>query len=393
MDNKILIDGNLFCCLSQEQQEEIKTDIANKKFQTVYRYQENFVKEKTGYRCSVCGGFYPYLRIKYENKLIAPEDISKLKGKLKKCKKAATVFCKNHYYAQNKKTLLKFECDADRNMQQTDVIPIMGEVYHTIMSLDEKFMATETFNGTLGIVDVSTKQMIAKKQKCKINGSFIFSEENKLLYFFEDAIRYWDFIEKKDEVIWKVPEEWKFSGDDKKTIHVVCNNVLYNGTKNTYLFQFLSGDETNVVVMKDKDLDGVVQLPKTRVLSRLVYAKELNQYTFVSEDGVNIYDENFKMIEKFAYPDFIHFSNGGGYFPITMLDSNYPHRVFLSPNGKWILLDYFNEVILMKHENYEIKYCLFSYTGKTALHMGFVDSSHFWYTWGDTTYFQEILEN
>ncbi len=28
MDNKIVIDGNLFCCLSQEQQEEIKTGIA-----------------------------------------------------------------------------------------------------------------------------------------------------------------------------------------------------------------------------------------------------------------------------------------------------------------------------------------------------------------------------
>ncbi len=57
MDNKILIDGNLFCCLSQEQQEEIRTDIGNKKFQTVYHYQENLIKEKTGYRCSVCGDF------------------------------------------------------------------------------------------------------------------------------------------------------------------------------------------------------------------------------------------------------------------------------------------------------------------------------------------------
>ncbi len=35
----------------------------------------------------------------------------------------------------------------------------------------------------------------------------------------------------------------------------------------------------------------------------------------------------------------------------------------------------------------------FSYTGKTAQHMGFVDNKHFWYTWGDTTYFQEIAED
>lgn len=130
---EISIDGNLFCCLSKEQQEEAKTDIENNKFKTVYNYQENFVKEKTGYRCSICGKFYPYLSIKYDNELIAPEDISKLKGKLKKYKKASTVFYGEHYYAYNKKTLLKFEMDAEQNMQQTDVIPIMGEVYNTII--------------------------------------------------------------------------------------------------------------------------------------------------------------------------------------------------------------------------------------------------------------------
>lgn len=392
MDNIILIDGNLFCCLSQEQQEEVKNDIKNRNIRTVYRYQENLVKEKTGYRCSECGEFYPYLRIKYENKLIAPEDISKLKGELKKYKKASTVFCNNHYYAQNKKTLLKFECDSEQNMQQTDAIPIMGEVYHTIMSKDEKYIATENFNGTIGIVDVSTKQIIAKKQKCKINGSFIFSEEDILLYFFEDAIRYWDFIENKEEIIWTVPEEWKISKDNK-IIHVVCNNVIYNGTKSTYLFQCMSGDITYVVVIKDKNLDEVVQLPKAPTLSRLVYMEELKQYTLVSEDGVNIYDENFRVIEKISYPNFISFSNGGGYFPITMHDSEYPQRIFLSPDGKWILIDYFTKVVLMKRENYEIKYCLFSYTGKTAQHMGFVDNKHFWYTWGDTTYIQEIVED
>lgn len=392
MENNIVIDGNLFCCLSKEQQEEIKRDIENQNMKKVYHYQENLIKEKTGYCCGVCGACYPYLRMKYKDELIAPEDISKLEGELKKYKKAATFFCDNHYYAQNKKTLLKFEPDVKQNMQQTDVIPIMGDVYHTIMSQDEKYIATENFKGTLGIVDACTKQMIAKKQKCKINGSFIFSEDDNLLYFFEDTIRCWNFIENKEEIIWKVPEEWKLSGDNEKTIHVVCNNVIYNGTKHTYLFQCVAGEITYVVVIKDKDLDEVVQLPDAPVLCRLVYVEERNQYTLVSEGKVNIYDEHFNSIENFAYPDFIHISDGGGYFPVTIHESDYPHRIFLSPDGKWILLDYFTSVILMKHENYEIKYCLFSYTGRTAQNMGFVDSKHFWYTWGDTTYIREIVE-
>lgn len=236
------------------------------------------------------------------------------------------------------------------------------------------------------------KQIISKKQKCKINGSFIFSEDDKLLYFFENAIRYWDFIKNEEEIIWNVPEEWKLSKDNEKTVHVACNNVIYNSTENTYLFQCMARDITYIVVIKDTGLNKVIQLPNVPVLCKLVYVKELNQYTLISEHKANIYDENFNIIESFAYPNFMHISNGGGYFPITINESGYPHRIFLSPDGKWILLDYFTSVILMKHENYEIKYCLFSYTGRTAQHMGFVDCKHFWYTWGDTTYIQEIVE-
>ena len=174
MENNMIIDDNLFCCLTQEEQGRLKRDIENNNFKAVYHYQKNFVQEKTGYRCSICGAFYPYLQIKYKDEMIAPEGIAKLKGELKKYKKASTVFCGNHYYAQNKKTLLKFDMDADKNMQQTDVIPIMGDVYQVIMSQDEKYIATENFNGTIAIVDTCDKQMIAKKQKCKINGSFTF---------------------------------------------------------------------------------------------------------------------------------------------------------------------------------------------------------------------------
>ena len=105
-----------------------------------------------------------------------------------------------------------------------------------------------------------------------------------------------------------------------------------------------------------------------------------------------IYDGNFNITETFAYPQLRRISDGGGIFPITQQTSGYPHRIFLSPDGRWILLDYFTSVLLMKHEGYEIKFSLFSYTGKTAQYMGFVDNQHFWYTWGDTTYIQEIAE-
>lgn len=105
-----------------------------------------------------------------------------------------------------------------------------------------------------------------------------------------------------------------------------------------------------------------------------------------------IYDGNFNITETFAYPQLRRISDGGGIFPITQQTSGYPHRIFLSPDGKWILLDYFTAILLMKHEGYEIKFNLFSYTGKTAQYMGFVDNQHFWYTWGDTTYIQEIAE-
>lgn len=325
--------------------------------------------------------------------MIAPEGIAKLKGEQKKYKKASTIFCGNHYYAQNKKTLLKFEMDANQDMQQTDIIPIMGDVYHIIMSEDEKYIATENFNGTIGIVDVCGKQMIAKKQKCKINGLFMFSADNKsILYFFEDAIWCWNFDENKEKMIWKVPEEWKLSGEEKKEIHVVCSNVVYNRKKNTYLFPCMAGDITYVVVIKEEEMHKVIKLPESPVLCRLVYLEGRNQYTMFSEGKANIYDEDFNLIENFPCPDFVHISDGGGYFPITLHDSDYPHRIFLSPDGKWLLLDYFTHIIFMKHENYEIKYCLFSYAGKVAKHMGFIDSEHFWYTWGDSTYIQEIVE-
>ena len=103
-----------------------------------------------------------------------------------------------------------------------------------------------------------------------------------------------------------------------------------------------------------------------------------------------ILSSDFCVVERFLSPHIIKIHDGGGMFPVTRHVSEHPNRTFLSPDGKWLLLDYFNSIILMRHENKEIHFCLYSHTGKVAQHMGFLDCNHFWYTWGDTTYIQKI---
>ena len=64
--------------------------------------------------------------------------------------------------------------------------------------------------------------------------------------------------------------------------------------------------------------------------------------------------------------------------------------MMLSPDGKWLLLNYLGTVILMRHEDLSIRHCIYSTKGKNVVQMGFVDCSTFWYSQGDTTYIQEI---
>ena len=116
----------------------------------------------------------------------------------------------------------------------------------------------------------------------------------------------------------------------------------------------------------------------------------MNQYTFVCGGRIHVCDENFNTIEEIQYPHLTHISDGGGAFPITRLSIDSPDRAILSPDGGWILLDYFNYIILMDHRDYTIKHCVYSYTGKVASHMGFLDSNRFWYTWGNSTCVQDI---
>lgn len=380
----------VFCCLSQEQQEMVYTAAENHDPRAVYDAQQNLLREKHGYRCSICGKFYPYIELDYRETRIDPRKYAKVAGNLRKGRKAAVVFDGQYYYAQNKKTLLKFEANTDDVFQEIDTLPIMGEVYHTIISSDEKYIATETFGGTIAVLDVNTKQYIAKKRQTKINGKFIFTQDNRILFFHKDNVTLWDFCKDIEQVVWCVPAEWKNCEDPQKQIHIVCANIIYNRKEQTYLFVCDAGERTYVVALKDLQLIQVVELPKKPANSKLVFEDNLNQYTLPTSGNVIVYDSDFRVVETIATPHIIKNHDGGGMFPVTRHVNKNPNRVFLSSDGKWLLLDYFTSVILMRHEGVSIEYCLYSYTGRVAQHMGFIDNNHFWYTWGDSTYIQEI---
>jgi hypothetical protein len=372
----------LFCCLSPQQQEEIRLALANKSYGTVYRHQENLQKEKTGYRCTGCGAFYPFLQIEDGDELKAPEAFSRPAGKQTKYKKAAGIFCGDHYYAQSKKMLLRFELDTARNAQPTDAIPLMGDVYHIAASPDEQYIATETIKGTIAVIDTHTKEVIAQKRRCSLNGKFAFAQDHTLVYFLDNAIRCWDFFADQEQVVWTEPDTWKG--------RTVCSGVIFCASEQKHIVQLRAEDSTYLVVLKETIPEQVVQLPMVPVWRELVYHAQRHQYTLVSGECVTVYDDRFHVIETFAYPTLTQISDGGGFFPVSCFAQQEPHRAMLSPDGQWVLLDYFTEVILLKRPDNEIRFCLFSYTGKTAKNMGFLDNRRFWYTWGDTTYIQEL---
>lgn len=380
----------VFCCLSQDQKEMIETAMENHDFKPVYYAQQNLVREKHGYRCSICGRFYPYIELDYQGTRVDPRKYAKAAGTFLKGKKAAVAFGEQYYYAQNKKTLLKFEANSDGIFKETSMIPIMGEVYHTIVSGDEKYIATETFGGTIAVMDVSVKQYIAKKRQTKINGQFIFTQDHEILYFHKDSIKLWDFCKDAEEVLWSVPAKWKECEEPQKQIHIACANIIYNRKEKTYLFVCDAREKTYVVALKNMQLQQVVELPGKPANTKLVFEENLNQYTLPTNDNVIVYGADFRVVERIVAPHIVKNHDGGGMFPVTRHVTKNPNRVFLTPDGKWLLLDYFTSVILMRHEGLDIEYCLYSYTGKVAQHMGFVDNNHFWYTWGDTTYIQKI---
>lgn len=164
MTHNWLTDRFLYCCLSEAQKAQLKEDLDRGENRTPYMMQQNLVKEKTHYRCRVCGKTYPFLEIAQGDERIDPRTASKLPGKQEKYRKRAAVFRGDHYYALNKKSLLRFGLDPDGQMFQTDEILVMGGVYQVAVSRDEGYLATETLSNTVAVIDLKPNRWRAKKR-------------------------------------------------------------------------------------------------------------------------------------------------------------------------------------------------------------------------------------
>lgn len=225
----------VFCCLSEAQQRAL---VASNSIDIgfILRAQENLAKKKNGYRCRKCGRFYPNVQLLYQDTSEDVQQYARLPGNTYKYQKAANVFCGQHYYAKNGNALLKFEVDAEHNARQTDSIPIRRDACHILLSPDEKYIATETFSGTIDVIDMQTKLPAAHRQRTHINGVFLFTPDHKLLYFFKDAIRCWDFLQHQDTVIFQMPELWRRSSKPGETFPFVCTGISYHRGENAYRF-------------------------------------------------------------------------------------------------------------------------------------------------------------
>jgi len=376
-----LTDRFLFCCLSQEQQALLREELDEGRYRAAYLNQQNLVKEKTGYRCSTCGRFYPMVQILYRGEAMAPERFAKLPARPVKHRKAALAFLGDHYYAVSKKTLLKFCMGEDGTAVQTDEIPVMGGVYHAALSEDEQYLATLTLGGTLAVIDAAAKQTIARKRG--MTRAYVFAQEHRLLYYHADAIRCWDFAADTEEIIWQVPAAWK------EVSPVLCHEVTYSRADRTCRFHLTSAEADWAVVVSERAEVRVIGLPHMPAGHQLAYMHEQRALTLSAGDRILVLDENGQVREKHDCPKLLKTGDGGA-FPVTRFMPQGPRRVFLSPDGKWFLLDYASAIILMDRADGTIRYCKASCTGQISTHMGFADARRFWYVWGDTTWVQAL---
>lgn len=389
MIHKIITDGLLTCCRTDEELQQLRCELENSNHAASWHIQSNLSREKTGFRCNTCGSFYPALEIFHKGKSIDPKAISKPPGRLLKLKKFCNVFLSDHYYATNKKTLLRFDIDAEGNACQSDEFPIMGGVFYVAVSADERFIATQNNNGTIAVIDAETKQTIAKKRSKNLIGRFRFTPDNKFLYYLDDAIRCWDFLENQESILWQVPESWKGRDKHGELRHVFCSDMLCLDRERT-LFRLGGTVQDRAVILHGLTPIREVLLPEGCQHFTMTYQPRLDQYTLASEGQVLVCDGEFRQIDTIPIPRIQTRLDGGGMFPIKEFRAKPLSHAHLSPDGKWVLFDFHTYLLLMDREIGELCYCVYSYTGTASTKSGFVDNNHAWYNWADSTCIMEL---
>ena len=375
--------GLLTCCRTDAELEQMRLDEASGDHRARHRIQSNLTREKTGWRCSTCGKFHPMVEVHYNGVELDRKSLSKPLGRRLKYKKWTRLFRGDHYYAIQKKSLLRFDIDSSGTGVLTDEVPIMGDVEYFTVSGDDELIATETFGKTAAVIDAVTKETIAKRRKLQGGNNFRFFDRDHLIYFKHNTgIFLWNFRENLETCLWTPPESWR---DPQNRLVVCCFNVL-EPEKGTLVYQLTAGCRNFVLILDALTPREPIRLPDTPALCELTYCA--GRYILPTEDGALVYDESFRLIRVLPCPEIIT-RNDGGIFPIEIFSGQAPYHVHLSPNGRWALFDYHSELVLLDLEADKVRYFLWNHW-TTSNGAGFLDDHRLWYTWADSTYIMEL---
>ena len=373
----------LTCCRTDAELEQMRKDVESGDRRARYRIQSNLTQEKTGWRCATCGKFHPMVEVHYNGVDLDRKPLSKPLGRRLKYKKWTRLFRGDHYYATQKKSLLRFDIDSSGTGVLTDEIPIMGDVEYFTVSGDDGLIATETFGKTAAVIDAITKETIAKRRKLEGGNNFRFFDRDHLIYFKRDTgIFLWNFREDRETCLWVPPENWR---EANVRPVVSCYNVL-EPEKGTFVYQLTAGCRNFILILDALTPREPIHLPDTPALCELTYCA--GRYILPTEDGALVYDESFRLIRVLPCLEIIT-RNDGGIFPIETSTGDTPHHVHLSPNGRWALFDYHSELVLLDLEADKVRYFLWNHW-TTSNGAGFLDDHHLWYTWADSTYIMEL---
>lgn len=470
MQGRFMYNEYLFCCLSEEEINELQKAMSEERYKVIYELQHNLAPEKKGIRCKKCGAFYPYRQLKYNEKIYDSDEYKKLPGVTYKYKKAAIFLRGNHYYARNKNNLLRFEIQDNKEILKSE-IKIMGETLYYAISDDERYIATASTKGSLAIQLLATGEVIARKRNTKTSGEFLFGQNTDHLIYFCDGFLYqWNFIknecvqlldcsaifacdedafESKNSNVLSETETTSLEPENsssetapaslesenslsetaptslesesisleieaassktkkhslkKETQNIpeicdnikndkiiVCKSLIYNINTEKYVLELWMDGRTIVAESNLQTIEKKLEFAGGSANSNILYEHNSKIYSIPCKDDGMICNEQFAEVERFDYPCLLKYINPAGWAPISYFENSNPDHIYVSPDGKWLLLDYFVSIVLLRRKDDKVVAFLADDKGKTFGSMGFVDADTIWYSWGDTTYIQKM---